>query len=298
MLLTCTLATQPQVETGGDLDEGSSIEKELSRLISKVPKLMNADIEEIYPVSYDECLNTVLRLEVDRYNQLIAVVRTTLEDLQGALKGEIIMSLEIEDTLESVRNREVPIAWLMSGFPSKRSLEGYIENLAERVIFYNKWIEEGIPKSFWLSGFFNHHSFISALKQNYARIQKCSVDDVGFEFSVQEEGDGIEPGAQAIHGLFIEGARWDEQTKTLAESLPKVQYSKLPPIKMKTRKIVNDDPEHPGYPCPVYVTQGRWGETNTIGNSTNFIFYIYLPSNKDTTHWTNRGVAALCQIDI
>ena len=208
------------------------------------------------------------------------------------------MSLEIEDTLESVRNRAVPLAWLMMGFPSKRSLEGYIGNLAERVTFYNKWIADGIPKSFWLSGFFNHHSFISALKQNYARIQKCSVDDVGFEFSVQEEGGTLEPGEQAIHGLFIEGARWDKETKTLAESIPKVQYSKLPPIKMRTRKVGKEEPEHLGYKCPVYITQGRWGETNTVGHSTNFIFYIYLPSNKDTAHWTNRGVAALCQIDI
>ena len=298
LLLTCTLATQPQVETVGELEEGSSIQEELSRLISKVPNVMDSDIEELYPASYDECLNTVLRLEVDRYNQLIEIVRTALQDLQGALKGEIIMSLEIEDTLESVRKCSVPLLWLMSGFPSKRSLEGYIENLAQRVTFYNKWIEEGIPKSFWLSGFFNHHSFISALKQNYARKEKCSVDEVVFEFSVQEDEEIIESGEQAIHGLFIEGARWNTETKTLDESLPKVQYSKLPPIKIKTRKQGDALTEHPGYKCPVYVTQGRWGETNTIGNSTNFIFYIYLPTDKDPVHWTNRGVAALCQIDI
>ena len=32
----------------------------------------------------------------------------------------------------------------------------------------------------------------------------------------------------------------------------------------------------PGYRCPVYVTAGRWGETNTTGNSTNFIFHLVL----------------------
>ena len=46
------------------------------------------------------------------------------------------------------------------------------------------------------------------------------------------------------------------------------------------------------------VLQGRDGETNTTGHSSNFIFYIYLPSDKDTFHWTNRGVAATCQVDI
>ena len=47
--------------------------------------------------------------------------------------------------------------------------------------------------------------------------------------------------------------------------------------------------------CP--RVQGRYGETNTTGNSSNFIFYIYLPSSREPDHWTNRGVAATCQID-
>ena len=37
--------------------------------------------------------------------------RRELGDLQGALKGDIIMSLEIEATLECVTAREVPATW-------------------------------------------------------------------------------------------------------------------------------------------------------------------------------------------
>ena len=66
----------------------------------------------MFDARYDECLNTVLRLEVERYNVLLLLVRSALQNLRGALSGQIIMSLEIEQTLESVRSRAVPLAWL------------------------------------------------------------------------------------------------------------------------------------------------------------------------------------------
>ena len=43
------------------------------------------------------------------FQQLLS--RRELGDLQGALKGDIIMSLEIEATLECVTAREVPATW-------------------------------------------------------------------------------------------------------------------------------------------------------------------------------------------
>ena len=45
------------------------------------------------------------------YNTRPLLTRRELADLQGALKGDIIMSLEIEATLECVTAREVPATW-------------------------------------------------------------------------------------------------------------------------------------------------------------------------------------------
>ena len=44
---------------------------------------------------------------------MIALVRGALADLAGALKGSIIMSLEIEETLEAVRKASIPLPWLL-----------------------------------------------------------------------------------------------------------------------------------------------------------------------------------------
>ena len=301
-LLENTLATQPQVEVLGDLEEGRGLQEEVRRLLEKVPGSLSSALEEKFPHSYHESLNTVVRLEVERYNKLIQIVRLALSDLQGALRGDIIMSLEIEDTLESVKTSQVPVTWAMAGFLCETSLEGYIDSLASRVEFYSRWLELGtlgLNNKFWFPGFFQHHSFISAIKQNFARHNNCQVDQVDFSFSVLAEGEEVAAGAYGIHGLSLEGARWDSEAGVLGESLAKVQYSPLPVIQLapRLREAGQTEPE-PGYQCPVYVSQGRCGETSTAGHNNNFIFYIPLPSNLPSSHWINRGVAALCQTDL
>lgn len=40
-----------------------------------------------YPVIYEESMNTVLRQELIRFNNLISVVRKTLINMQKAIKG-------------------------------------------------------------------------------------------------------------------------------------------------------------------------------------------------------------------
>ena len=82
-LLEASLATQPQVEVGGQLESGVTVQDEVSRLLDKVPELINdTDLETKYPLTYDQSLNTVLQLEVTRYNDLIRIVRQNLADLQ------------------------------------------------------------------------------------------------------------------------------------------------------------------------------------------------------------------------
>ena len=61
--------------------------------------------------SYENSLNTVLRLEALRYNDLLDRISSSLELLRRALRGEIIMSFDIESTFEYVANRQVPEKW-------------------------------------------------------------------------------------------------------------------------------------------------------------------------------------------
>lgn len=61
-----------------------------------------------------------------------------------------------------------------------------------------------------------------------------------------------------IHGLFLEGARWDPEAFQLAESRPKELYTEMAVIWLlptPNRKIQDQD----FYLCPIYKTLTRAG---------------------------------------
>ena len=99
-------------------------------------------------------MNTVLAQEVIRYNRLLVVMAKMLSDVQKALKGEVVMSEELELLATSLFNNQVPAAFSTVGPLSLKPLSSWITDLNERMDFVSKWIEHNMPPAYWLSGFF------------------------------------------------------------------------------------------------------------------------------------------------
>merc|ERR1712137_147429 len=131
-----------------------------------------------------------------------------------------------------------------------------------------KWIEEGTPSVFWLSGFFFTHGFLTAVKQNFARRHKMAIDGIGFDFewrseTVEQLSSPPEDGVY-VHGMFLEGARFDQISGVLAEQTPKQLTEATPVLWLKT-DVVADMVAFPHYNCPMYRESSRRGQLKTTG---------------------------------
>nr|BAC35298.1 unnamed protein product [Mus musculus] len=131
------LLTLPR-QSGGSGKSPQEVVEELAQdILSKLPNDFN--LEEVmkkYPVVYKESMNTVLRQELIRFNRLTKVVRRSLIDLGRAIKGQVLMSSELEEVFNSMLVGKVPAMWAAKSYPSLKPLGGYVADLLARLTFF------------------------------------------------------------------------------------------------------------------------------------------------------------------
>ncbi|KAG5345241.1 DYH1 protein, partial [Acromyrmex charruanus] len=293
--LTTLLNMQPR-----ELIATTSVEEVTTQIIKNMLVTMPESFDLIaiqarYPMSYEESFNTVLLQEAKRYNDLLEIVQSTLQDLLKALKGLVVMSEQLEMIATSLFNNKIPANWQSKSYPSLKSLAGWFDNLRERIKFISNWRDQGIPPAFWLSGFYFPQAFLTGTLQNFARKYVLSIDTIDFSYKILTSKPTQRPlNGCVIYGLFLEGCRWDGNY--LVESLPKELFTDMPPI-LVLPEVHHVIPPHKIYVCPVYKTIERSGTLSTTGHSSNFVLAIEIPIDKPQSHWIKRGVALICTLD-
>lgn len=313
------LSLQPRVSFGGGKSREEIIAEAAQAIAVQLPPQYDLEhVQAVYPVCYNESMNTVLAQEVERFNKLLAVMSSTLHLVQQGLKGLVVMSTELEAMGASLYDQKVPAVWGAKAYPSLKPLGAWVKDLLERLTFVSNWIAQGIPAVFWISGFFFPQGFMTGTIQNHARRYKLPIDSLSFEFlmmsaSLEDLATPPENGCYT-YGLFLEGARWNAETKALDDPLPRELFAKMPVIHLLPQPN-REAPQGGIYRCPVYKILTRTGTLSTTGHSTNFVMWLEIPANKSTIfrnslvsetnaqvlfadqeYWIKAGVACFCSL--
>jgi len=175
----------------------------------------------------------VLLQELERFNILLTLMRSSLVDLKRALVGEIGMSQALDDLSNCIFNGQVPPDWLRKAPQSLKNLVGWFEHFLRRHKQYKEWDEVEEPKVIWLSGLHIPESYLTALVQTTCRAKGWALDKSTLYTVVTKEYDPenitkrLEQGTY-VQGLYIEGARWNMDKNCLDYQRPKELIEVLP----------------------------------------------------------------------
>jgi len=307
-MMDTIISIQPR--TGGAAGGGGKTSDEVvldlaEDILKRLPSRMRK--EDAHPTTFatidDGSVNSLgvfLEQEVVRFNQLLRVMVASLEQLKKAVKGLVVMSSSLETMYSSFLFQRVPPEWEAAAYPSLKPLGSWVSDLVKRLAAVKHWLLHGPPAAFWISGFFFPQGFMTGALQTYARKTRIAIDTLDFRvevLAVRPEGVTAPPrNGCYIHGMFLEGARWDAAAGQLAEMIPGRLYDELPcvwlePIKAKDLVTTNT------YAAPFYKTSKRAGVLTTTGHSSNFVMVLYLPSTLPQDHWVRRGTAVLSMLD-
>ncbi|CAH2050780.1 unnamed protein product, partial [Iphiclides podalirius] len=271
------------------------VKQMLDEIMEKLPEEFNmveimGKVEERTPyviVAFQEC---------ERMNNLTGEMKRSLKELDLGLKGELTITSDMEDLENALFLDQVPAIWANKAYPSLLGLSAWFVDLLLRLRELETWATDFVlPVSVWLAGFFNPQSLLTAIMQSTARRYELPLDKMCLqcdvtkkmkeEFTIADSRSAPRDGAY-VHGLLMEGARWDVQAGIIMDSRLKDLFPPMPVINV--RAITQDKQDLRNmYECPVYKTRTR-GPT--------YVWTFNLKTKDKPAKWTLAGVALLLQI--
>ncbi|XP_019398323.1 PREDICTED: dynein heavy chain 17, axonemal [Crocodylus porosus] len=292
-LFRTVLEMQPKESEAG---AGSGVSREekvkavLDEILERLPEPFNM-VEVMAKAAEKTPYVVVAFQECERMNILTTELRRSLKELNLGLKGELTITTDMEELSTALFYDNVPESWTNRAYPSLLGLGAWYADLLLRIRELEAWTTDfALPATVWLAGFFNPQSFLTAIMQSMARKNEWPLDKMCLSVEVTKKSreDMTAPPREGsyIHGLFMEGARWDipsgviadARLKELTPSMPVIFIRAIPVDRMDTKNV---------YECPVYKTRIR-GPT--------YVWTFNLKTKEKPAKWILAAVALLLQV--
>ncbi|OHT04931.1 Dynein heavy chain family protein [Tritrichomonas foetus] len=307
---------QPKESAVGGMTREDVVLQKIHDLLPNVPPDFDMDhvrskVEDRKKKPLDICC----KQEIERMQNVIKALRSTLTDLELAIDGSIVMNDLLYNAMNSLYDGRIPQHWRKISWPAT-GLKEWFDQVRLRYDQYVKWIETGRVDAFWLGGMFNPAGFLTSLRQETCRQNPgWSLDQTFLMSEVQSQSksggndkDNKNDDKIFIRGIFLEGARWYKSVGSNTQSQwgltelitstgkrggkPVTELrNEMPLIKLWTvrkdgqNKEILFKTESDTYVCPVYSNSNR--------TDLNYIFDIPLKSLSSSVkarHWVLRGV--------
>ncbi|KAM6403695.1 dynein axonemal heavy chain 17 [Rhynochetos jubatus] len=291
-LFRTLLEMQPKEADAGGGSVASWEEKVqavLDELVERLPEPFNT--AELAARAGDQTPYVVVAFqECERMNALTQAMRGSLRELDSGLKGELTITPDMEELANALFYDRVPQAWARYAYPSLLSLGAWYTDLLLRIRELEAWTTDfALPATVWLAGFSHPQAFLTAVTQSAARKNKWPLDKMCLSVHVTKKTreDVTAPPREGsyVHGLVMEGARWDVPSGAIAEArlkelthaMPVILVRGIPADHLDTRSV---------YECPVYKTRLR-GPT--------YVWTFHLKTKEKAEKWVLAAVALLLQ---
>uniref|UniRef100_H2ZKB7 AAA+ ATPase domain-containing protein n=1 Tax=Ciona savignyi TaxID=51511 RepID=H2ZKB7_CIOSA len=275
---------------GGGATREEKVKALLDEILEKLPEEFNivellSKVEDRTPyivVAFQEC---------ERMNILTKELRQSLKQLDLGLKGELTITSDMEELESAMFFDSVPESWTKRAYPSMFGLTAWFADLLIRIKELESWTADfQLPNVVWLGGLFNPQSFLTAIMQSMARKNEWPLDKMCLQCDATKKNkeDFNSPPREGsyIHGLFMEGARWDVQSGLMAESRLKELTPAMPVMFIKAIPVDRQETKNI-YECPVYKNKSR-GPT--------YVWTFNLKTKEKSSKWILAGVALLLQV--
>jgi len=239
---------------------------------------------------------SVLLQEMGALNVLLQEMRRSLLELTQGFAGELTITEGMDGLIESLHQNVVPASWARLAWPSTRTMSSWLNDLAARIAQVTAWSANPSEtlRVTWLPGLVFPQGFLTAIKQTTSQRTSTELDvltimtDVVKNKSLEDCMEAPPRDGAYIHGLFMQGARWNMSDANIETSRPRELFCAMPVICCRAARQ-DKVQDAKAYSCPVYKTLQR-GPT--------YVFSAQLKTKVTPAKWILAGVALVMDVGV